>query len=159
MYIKIDGLQNHLQFSASHFIPTIEKCSRLHGHDYSVSLEIHGEPIDGILIDYGIVKGTVRKIIDEMDHKVLMPRDSKFAKVTRSETAYKVEYLGKSYSFPAKDVYQIDAEMSSSEMMSSLICRAIAEELKIYENLTRLQVCLYEGPGQCACAEETLNGR
>ncbi len=157
MYIKIEGLQSHLQFSASHFIPTIEKCSRLHGHDYSVSLEIHGEPVDGILIDYGIVKGIVKKVIDDMDHKILVPRNSKFAKVAKQDGSYSVQYNGKSYIFPAIDVHELNADISSSEMVCSIICETMARELKSHDNISKVSVCLFEGPGQCACTEQVLH--
>ena len=56
MEIHINGSTNNIRFSAAHFIPNIEKCSRLHGHDYSVDLTLNGEMADGVLIDYGIIK-------------------------------------------------------------------------------------------------------
>ena len=73
MMLKLDGSLNHIGFSAAHFIPTIEKCSRLHGHNYSVEVVLEGEPVDGILLDYGILKRALKQIIEPMDHKVLVP--------------------------------------------------------------------------------------
>ncbi|MCW6168395.1 MAG: 6-carboxytetrahydropterin synthase [Thermoplasmatales archaeon] len=159
MYIKIDGKQNNLRFSAAHFIPTIEKCSRLHGHDYSVSLKVTGDPVDGILIDYGIVKQVLRKLIEEIDHKVIVPKSSKFSNVKKTSESYEVEYGGKSYVFPAVDVFELDADFSSSESMCRIMCNRIGERLKSYSNLQKLSVCLYEGPGQSACIELNLNDR
>lgn len=159
MYIEIDGKQNNLRFSAAHFIPTIEKCSRLHGHDYSVSLRLTGDPVDGILIDYGVIKQIIRKLIEDIDHKVIVPRSSKFSTVKKNTESFEVKYGGKSYMFPAGDVYELDADFSSSESMCRIMCNKIAEKLKPYSNLQNLSVCLYEGPGQSACVELKLNDR
>ncbi len=156
MLLRIDGLYNRINFSAAHFIPTIEKCSRLHGHDYSISLELEGDPVDNILIDYGIVKSSIRGIIGDMDHKVLIPHSSSFTKVSCDHRECVVSYGTKMFNFPVGDVYMLERDMTSSEMLADFITSQMAEKLKPYKNMQRIQVCVYEGPGQCTCQELKL---
>lgn len=153
MLLKIEGAQNRINFSAAHFIPTIEKCSRLHGHDYSVDLELEGEPKEGILIDYGIVKKALRKIADSLDHKVLLPESSSLTRVTCNHRECIVQYSTKEFRFPVSDVYMLERNMTSSEMIADFIATKMVQELKPYRNLNRIRVCVYEGPGQCTCQE------
>lgn len=157
MILRIDGLFNRVNFSAAHFIPSIEKCSRLHGHDYSINLEIEGEPVEGILIDYGIAKSSIRSIISNMDHKVLIPQSSSLSRVTCDHSKCIVNFNSKEYRFPVGDVYMLEKDITSSEMLAEFITEKLAEKLKPYRNLNRVQVCVYEGPGQCTCKELKLS--
>lgn len=157
MLLRIDGLYNRINFSAAHFIPTIEKCSRIHGHDYSISLEIEGEPRDGILIDYGVVKGAVRTIIRDMDHKVLLPENSQLTRVKCDHRECVASYDSKEFRFPVGDVFVLNRIMTSSEMIADHIATEMADRLKTYRNLNRIQICVYEGPGQCTCQEKALH--
>lgn len=156
MILKIDGLYNRINFSAAHFIPSIEKCSRLHGHDYSISLELEGDPVDGILIDYGVVKSAVRSIISNMDHKVLIPQSSSQSRVTCDHKYCSVSYGAKDFRFPVGDVYMLERDITSSEMLADFISSKLVEKMRPYKNLKKLVVCVYEGPGQCTCQERSL---
>lgn len=153
MKLKIDGFLNHMGFSAAHFIPTIEKCSHLHGHNYSVEVTVDGTPVDGILMDYGILKGICRRIVDRMDHRVLVPRKSKFSSAKVEGDSIVVTYGERKFVFPVQDVYFLDREMSSSEMISDFIAQEIKNEIFSSRNIEKLTVCVYESPGQCACSE------
>lgn len=157
MKLKVQGAENRINFSAAHFIPSIEKCSRLHGHDYAVDLELEGEPRDGILIDYGIVKGAIRALVDTFDHKVLLPENSPLTKVTCDHKECSVSYNTKRFLFPVSDVYMLERSITSSEMIADYLADQMREKLKQYKNLTGIRVCVFEGPGQCTCQELPFN--
>ncbi len=157
MILKVEGTHNRINFSAAHFIPTIEKCSRIHGHDYSVDLEIEGEPKDGILIDYGIVKSAIRGLVDTFDHKVLLPESSSMSKVSCNTRECIVSYNDKQFRFPVSDVYMLERPITSSEMIADYLVEQMRIKLRQYKNLKRIKVCVYEGPGQCTCQELPFN--
>lgn len=157
MILKVEGAQNRVNFSAAHFIPSIEKCSRLHGHDYSVDLELEGEPKEGILIDYGIVKSAMRALADTFDHKVLLPVSSSLSKVTCNTIECFVTYGSKQFRFPVSDVYILERPITSSEMIADYFASEMRNKLKPYKNLTKIRICVYEGPGQCTCQELPFN--
>ena len=61
-------------FSAAHFLTRYHgKCERLHGHNYKVFITAAGrERDDGVmLLDFGILKGALRKVTLELDHTSL----------------------------------------------------------------------------------------
>jgi len=76
-YIYIDGWKSNLRFSSAHIIPEYEKCGRLHGHTYAVYAKISGKyDKNGIIMDFSLLKNTLKQITDELDHKVLIPEIS-----------------------------------------------------------------------------------
>ena len=61
-------------FEAAHFIGGYNgKCSRLHGHNWTVEAVVRGEELDalGMLIDFKILKAELNKILEDFDHRFL----------------------------------------------------------------------------------------
>lgn len=61
-------------FAAAHFLTRYHgKCERLHGHNYKVLVTAAGTALDdgGMLLDFGIMKQTLRKVVLELDHTSL----------------------------------------------------------------------------------------
>lgn len=70
------GKQYH--FEAAHRLPMVpewHKCSRLHGHNYVVEVEIRGEvaPVDGFCgnIDFFQIDESMNPILEKLDHHYL----------------------------------------------------------------------------------------
>jgi 6-pyruvoyltetrahydropterin/6-carboxytetrahydropterin synthase len=61
-------------FAAAHFLTRYHgRCERLHGHNYKVLVTATGGSLDegGMLLDFGIMKHALRKVIHELDHTSL----------------------------------------------------------------------------------------
>ncbi|MFP4365366.1 MAG: 6-carboxytetrahydropterin synthase QueD [Spirochaetia bacterium] len=61
-------------FAAAHFIRNYHgKCEKLHGHNYTVTVYAQGSQLDigGMLIDFGIVKKALRKVLKTLDHGLI----------------------------------------------------------------------------------------
>ncbi len=62
-------------FSASHILVGLDKehpCGRLHGHNYTVTVELKGEPNkDGFVLDYNDLKPFKEYFDNKLDHKHL----------------------------------------------------------------------------------------
>ena len=58
-------------FSAAHSIPGHEKCGKLHGHNFLVSVEVEGEPKNGMVIDFFELKRILREILARFDHSII----------------------------------------------------------------------------------------
>ena len=61
-------------FAAAHFLAHYHgKCERLHGHNYKVFVTAAGPDLDdgGMLVDFGLLKASLRKVIAELDHTSL----------------------------------------------------------------------------------------
>lgn len=61
-------------FSSAHNLRGYEgNCERLHGHNWKVEVELQGDKLDniGMLVDFKILKRSLKKILDELDHTYL----------------------------------------------------------------------------------------
>ncbi len=151
MEIRIDGWRSNLTFSCAHFLADYSKCSRLHGHTYAIHLILRGEAIDGILIDFRIVKNMLRKQIEEVDHKVIIPTEGKF-KIEEDEEEVEIRYEGKRYVFPKEDCVFLPIFSSSAENLASYFLDRIVRELNA-PNIREVEVGIDEGYGQGAWAK------
>ncbi len=157
MMLEIDGWKVGLKFSASHFIPSHHKCSRLHGHDYGVRLRIYGETKDCILYDFVELKKLVRGICEELDHRLLLPKGESYIGHRIKGEEVEVEFSGKRYVFPKEEVVFLDVELVTAEELARYFSKRIMETLNLPENVKGIEVCVDEGPGQGACEYVEVN--
>ncbi len=62
------------EFEAAHRVAGYQgKCDRLHGHSWTVEAVVRGSVLDdlGMLVDFKAVKGALKEILDELDHRYL----------------------------------------------------------------------------------------
>ena len=69
-------IAKQFSFSARHIIeglPETHPCSRLHGHNYTVEVQLAGGGLDavGFVVDYNDLETFKRLIDDELDHRHL----------------------------------------------------------------------------------------
>ena len=65
-------------FAAAHFLKDYHgKCENLHGHNYKVYAHVRGKKLDegGMLLDFTELKGALRKVCGQLDHKNLNDYD------------------------------------------------------------------------------------
>lgn len=63
-----------VDFEAAHFIRDYPgKCSRLHGHNWKVEVNVSGNKLNklGMLIDFHDLKAEVKQVIETLDHRFL----------------------------------------------------------------------------------------
>lgn len=61
-------------FAAAHYLVNYHgKCENLHGHNYRVRVFAEGAELDegGMLLDFGILKKTLKMVLDRIDHSLL----------------------------------------------------------------------------------------
>lgn len=61
-------------FAAAHYLTEYHgKCEHLHGHNYLVRAFASGTELDssGMLVDFGVIKGHLRSVCDNLDHTCL----------------------------------------------------------------------------------------
>ncbi|GAG55454.1 unnamed protein product, partial [marine sediment metagenome] len=69
MKIRVSG--DKLTIASAHMLAKHDKCARIHGHNYSIEVEIEGELNEkNMVIDFSEFKSRVSKIIKKYDHKV-----------------------------------------------------------------------------------------
>lgn len=149
--LEIDGGYGGLRFSACHFIPNHEKCSRLHGHSYIVRLRLEGEIGDnGMIMDFVVLKRKLKEMIDEFDHAVLLPARSPVVAIDDDGEDVRVTNGCKKYSFPKMDVRMLDVPTTTAEEMSKMMALRMVKEVEIPSNVKTLAIGLDEERGQTA---------
>jgi len=157
MILEIDGGYSGIKFSACHFIPRHEKCSRLHGHSYIVRLRLDGDiGEDGMIMDFVILKRKLREMIEEFDHRTLIPSKSKEVSVSVTDSSVEVVSGGKRYVFPREDVALLDVPTTTAEEMCRMMTLRMASEIDFPPNVRSVSVGLDEERGQTAWYTEAL---
>jgi 6-pyruvoyltetrahydropterin/6-carboxytetrahydropterin synthase len=139
--IIIDSEQH--KFSSSHFIIGHEKCGRIHGHNFTLSVEISG-PLDEtnyFVVDFIDVKNAIKDEIDKLDHRLLIPTESKeliFDEDSGDQDNYNFSFLGKKYSIPKVDTCLLPLPAASSEMLARHFYGVIAPKFEGYKIRVRI---------------------
>src|SRR5262245_27514783 len=94
--------KDYLVFCSAHFITyNGTTCERLHGHNYRATAEVEG-PLDEnhYVFDFIALKDLMRRITDELDHRVLLPTTSSRIKVQASNDRVVARFEGREWQFP-----------------------------------------------------------
>jgi len=124
--------KEHLIFSAAHFITFNGNiCERLHGHNYRVFAEVHG-PLDEneYVIDFIALRDTLKEIVNELDHHMLLPTDHPMIQVTAKETEVEVTFEDRRWVFPRGDCILLPISNTTAELMARYIGQQLLERLE-----------------------------
>lgn len=152
--------KDHLVFSAGHFITyNGNVCERLHGHNWRVAVELDG-PLDenGYVFDFVALRDAVQAIVNELDHRMLLPTEHPLIHVSWNEQEVTARFEHKRWVFPREDCVLLPVANTTAE----LIARWIGERLQTHlqtstgNPLGALRVEVEENFGQWGCCELPL---
>jgi 6-pyruvoyltetrahydropterin/6-carboxytetrahydropterin synthase len=156
-YILIDGWKSNIRFSSAHIIPEYEKCGRLHGHSYGVHIKIKGKPDNkGIIMDFSLVKDILREIINNLDHKILVPKNGKSITIKQMKDQIEIILLDKRYVFPVSDCVLLPIESTSAENLASYILEKFIDRISPNNEIEEIEIGVDEGYGQGARISKAL---
>jgi len=156
-YIYIDGWKTNIRFSSAHIIPEYEKCGRLHGHTYAIHAKIYGKPDNkGIIVDFSVLKNVLKTIINELDHKILIPEKSSVTKIEKTDEKITIDSLGKHYVFPLNDCVLLPINSTSAENLSQYILDRVIKEIPPSKQIESIEIGVDEGYGQGARISKTF---
>jgi 6-pyruvoyltetrahydropterin/6-carboxytetrahydropterin synthase len=144
--------KERLVFSAAHFITYDgDVCERLHGHNYHVAAELHG-PLDAnsYVVDFIAVRDALQQIVDELDHRVLLPTQHPTIKVVEHESEIVATYGERRWQFPAGDCVLLPVANTTAELLARYIAGKLLAALagRTPTPPTRLEVAVDECDGQ-----------
>ncbi len=159
---RVTVSKDYLVFSSAHFITFRgHTCESLHGHNYRVAVTVEG-PIDSeclFVIDFAILKQVVRRYVDQVDHRVLLPtRNSKLGFREEGGMTY-VEYFGvQTYQFPTRDCAMIPIANTTAEMIAEWMAIGVRDDLLASgARISFLEIEVEESFGQVASYSERLD--
>ena len=152
--------RNTLRFSAAHFTTFGDECEPLHGHNYDVLVEIEGELTpDSWVLDFSEGKRVVAAICAEVDHKFLLPVESRALEIEERDEEYDVRFGDRRYVMPRSDVAALPIDNSTAERLAEWLAGRIASALakRGIARLGRITVGVEEAPGQTGWYTVTLS--
>jgi 6-pyruvoyltetrahydropterin/6-carboxytetrahydropterin synthase len=159
---RVQVSKDYLVFASAHFITFRgHQCETLHGHNYRVGVAVEGALDEEafFVLDFSILKQITRRLVDEIDHKVLLPVQNPKLAFHEDGDRLRVDYFGQpTYVFPRRDCALLDIQNSTAEMLAQYIGIKVRDELHRsgYTHLTLLELEVEENYGQSATYRETL---
>ena len=115
--------KDYLVFSAGHFI-TYEgdQCERLHGHNYRVAAELTGGlDANHYLFDFIALKNHLQAICDALDHRMLVPTQSKLIRVEAEAERVTLHFKNRTWMFPREDCVLLPMANTTAELLGKYI--------------------------------------
>lgn len=130
-------------FDYAHILPKTEKCSVMHGHTSSVLVEVIGTPVDGMVVDFGVVKQIVRDAVKGLDHKLFI--DEKYVTAVDTKTVtLRFETVHGEFAIraPKETTVTMKGEATVENLAKETLGR-IAPRMP--KNVTAVGIYVYEG--------------
>ena len=143
--------KDYLVFSAGHFITYDgDICERLHGHNYRVRAEVHGELDDNqYVIDFIVLRDELMRIVDELDHHMLLPTEHPAIHVRATATEVEAKFQDRRWVFPRNDCVLLPIENTTTELLARHFGRrlltALEDRTGVRPSLVRIEVDECEG--------------
>jgi 6-pyruvoyltetrahydropterin/6-carboxytetrahydropterin synthase len=159
---RVQVSKDYLVFASAHFITFKgHQCETLHGHNYRVGVAVEGT-LDAetlFVLDFSVLKQITRRLVDAIDHKVLLPLQNPKLSFREDGDRLAVDYFGKpTYVFPKRDCALLPIPNSTAEMLAQYLGSQLREELSAggYTHLSSLSLEVEENYGQSATYHEAL---
>lgn len=153
---RVSVAKDYLVFASAHFITFAgHRCETLHGHNYRASVVVEGalDPESWYVFDFVVLKRIMRKLCDDIDHKVLLACENPHLTIAEQGDSVTVAYDGKPrYVFPRRDCALLPVPNTTVEMLAEYLTvqlqAALAEEGA--KGLTAIAMEVEENFGQSA---------
>jgi 6-pyruvoyltetrahydropterin/6-carboxytetrahydropterin synthase len=161
---RIHISKDNLMFAAGHFVSYDgDKVEPLHGHNYRFSVTVEGPTeANAYVFNFVILKRIMKRVADELDHRMLLPRDNPLIAVEpQGDGGVIVRAQGRWYRFPQEDVVILPLPNTTVEMLARYLCGRLRVELgqrADAAHLTAVEVGVEETFGQVAVYREGLLG-
>ena len=149
--------KDYLVFSAAHFITYGgDICERLHGHNYRVAAEVHGQLDENhYVVDFIVVRNALEQIVQAWDHHMLLPtqhseiRVAPFSDATFGEQV-EVTFRDRRWIFPREDCILLEIPNTTTELLARLIGKKLLEAIETETSTrpTEVRVAVDENHGQ-----------
>jgi 6-pyruvoyltetrahydropterin/6-carboxytetrahydropterin synthase len=158
---RVQVTKDYLVFASAHFITFAgHRCEALHGHNYrvGVALEGHLDPQSWYVFDFVALKRLMKRLCDEIDHRVLLPLENPRLTVAEKDDFVTVAYDQRPrYMFPREDCALLPLPNTTVEMLAQYLARRVRTELgDAAVRLSTIEIEVEENFGQSAIYRETV---
>ncbi len=156
---RVRVTKDHLVFSAAHFITFNGNiCERLHGHNWRTAVELSG-PLDEnrYVFDFIALRDAMQKIVNELDHHVLLPTKHAQIRVQSDEREVTATFESRRWVFPREDCVLLPVENTTAEEIAAWIGGRLQNVVR-GQNIETIQVEVEENFGQWAICNLKADG-
>ncbi len=120
-----------LVFSSGHFITYDgDHCEPVHGHNYRTAVEVDGElDQNHYVFDFIALRDMTKAIVDELDHRMLLPSRSSLIRLHDDGSNWLVRYKERYWSFPKEDCVVLPVANTTSELIADTIRNRLCDEI------------------------------
>jgi len=153
---RVSVTKDYLVFASAHFITFAgHRCEALHGHNYRVGVVVEGalDPESWYVFDFVALKHIMRKLCDDIDHRVLLATENPHLQITEQGDAVTVAYDGTPrYLFPRRDCALLPLPNTTVEMLAEYLTGRLRAALAAEgaRGLTAIEMEVEENFGQSA---------
>jgi 6-pyruvoyltetrahydropterin/6-carboxytetrahydropterin synthase len=153
---RVSVTKDYLVFASAHFITFAgHRCEGLHGHNYRARVTVEGALDEDawFVFDFVVLKKIMRRLCDEIDHKVLLPLENPKIQLSEDGDSLRVAYEEKPrYVFPKADCALLPLPNTTVEMLAELLTKRLRSELDAMgaRGLTAIEMEVEENFGQLA---------
>ena len=159
---RVAVAKDYLVFPAAHFITFAgHRCEPLHGHNYRVAVRLEGTVDEECwyVVDFSVVKQMMRRLCEELDHKMLLPTgNAKLQIVERGDMVHVAFENAPRYVFPKGECVLLPIPNTTVEMLAQYLTQRVVAEFRAQEaaTLTAVEVEVEETFGQSASYRELI---
>ncbi len=160
---RVSVSKDYLIFASAHFITFRgHQCETLHGHNYRLGIAVEGTLDDEVrfVVDFSVLKQAARRVVDAVDHKVLLPLRNPKLVITDAADSVHVTVNGEPrYVFPRRDCALLPIENTTAELLAEHLGEQVRGDLAAQglTQLTLLELEVEESPGQVAVYRRALD--
>lgn len=156
---EVSVAKESLGFSAAHFLALRgHVCERLHGHNYRIGARLAGavDPATGFVVDFGVLKQSLRDLADRMDHRVLVPARNPDLQIYEEGERLIVDYQWPGWLvLPRAHACLLPVRHTTAELLAEYVAREVWDRLELQSaadggKLERLELEMEESQGQAA---------
>jgi 6-pyruvoyltetrahydropterin/6-carboxytetrahydropterin synthase len=96
------------------------------------------------------LKTILKKIANDLDHRVLIPAQSKSIQIKEETNQIMFDSLGKKYMFPKEDCIILPLNSTSAENLATYVLAELLKKLENIKHIHSIEVGVDEGYGQGA---------
>lgn len=156
---KVRVTKDYLVFSSGHFITFDgDHCERIHGHNYRAAVEVDGDlDANAYVVDFIALRDMTRVITDELDHRMLLPANSRLIALEVDGPNTVARYRDRYWSFPSDECVVLPIANTTAELIAEYIAGRLLEAMKArgWPSPRTLRVEVEECFGQSAEIELT----
>jgi 6-pyruvoyltetrahydropterin/6-carboxytetrahydropterin synthase len=152
---KVHVSKDYLIFCAAHFITYEGKSEPLHGHNYRVSVTVQGDlQTDEYVFNFVTLKRLMRTLVDQLDHRTLLPESNPCFCITRENGEVTVAAQDRRYVLPESDVLILPLSNTTAEKLAEYLAAQLRVKIGNTGNLTACEMEVSEVEGQAAIYRE-----